>query len=364
MKHIFVLIVIGIFGIAGVLLLIYTPQQAYSPVLSATDEILSPSVSFYDLVVKDTPADRVNTSGALLSPDIFFDSYVPDSKSDNIRSIIATGDVLLARSVNARTVGRKDFTWPFHKTYQILRDADITLINLETPLVEPCPVRTDGMVFCGDRANIAGLEFAGVDVVNIANNHIGNYGEEGVRQTIESIQTVGMQTSGTPHVSVADIRGLKFAFIGFSEFPQTGILSADVKNVIEHVRKAAGTADVVIASFHWGTEYTRIPTEFQKQLGRLAIDQGADLIVGNHPHWWQPVEIYNGKLIMYSHGNFVFDQEWSEETKVGIVGKYYFFDDQLIDAEFFPVRIVDYGQPYFLEGEEKIKVLNQLSSGI
>jgi poly-gamma-glutamate synthesis protein (capsule biosynthesis protein) len=91
-------------------------------------------------------------------------------------------------------------------------------------------------------------------------------------------------------------------------------------------------------------------------LGRFTIDSGADLVIGNHPHWIQPVEIYKGKLITYAHGNFVFDQEWSLKTKQGVIGKYTFYGKELADVEFFPVQIENYGQPYFLE-EENAKVI-------
>jgi poly-gamma-glutamate synthesis protein (capsule biosynthesis protein) len=94
----------------------------------------------------------------------------------------------------------------------------------------------------------------------------------------------------------------------------------------------------------------------------LAIDAGADLVIGNHPHWIQPVELYNGKLITYAHGNFVFDQEWSLETKQGVVGRYTFYDTQLVDVEFLPVLIENYGQPHFLMGAEKQFILDHMYS--
>ncbi len=356
MKHIVVLLFVGILGIATTLFLVYKPDPS-SDVLSAEDTVASPSQSFLSLFQN---AEEPPPS-ALTLEKIFDNQIQSTSTPDHVRIIVATGDVLLARSVNAKTVSRNDFTWPFHKTYQKLRDSDITIVNLETPLLEPCQITTDGMSFCGDRRNIAGLEFAGIDVVNIANNHIGNYGDEGVKQTIETIQDVGMYVSGTPDISVVDVRGMKVAFVGFNTiFPDThGTLWANDITVADTIRRASESADIVIASFHWGIEYTRQPSDEQKRLGRLAIDSGADLVIGHHPHWWQPVEIYKGKLITYSHGNFVFDQEWSAETKEGIVGKYYFYDDQLIDAEFFPVRIQEYGQPYFLGGEEKEKVIGE-----
>jgi poly-gamma-glutamate synthesis protein (capsule biosynthesis protein) len=117
---------------------------------------------------------------------------------------------------------------------------------------------------------------------------------------------------------------------------------------------------VVIVQYHWGTEYITPPEERQKSLGRLTIDSGADLVIGNHPHWIKPIEFYKGKLITYGHGNFVFDQEWSQKTKEGVVGKYTFDGRDLVDVEYMPVEIINYGQPYFLEGSKKKQILDEM----
>jgi poly-gamma-glutamate synthesis protein (capsule biosynthesis protein) len=116
----------------------------------------------------------------------------------------------------------------------------------------------------------------------------------------------------------------------------------------------------VVVSFHWGVEYVTEPTQRQIDLAHLAIDAGADIILGNHPHWVQPVEIYKDKCIIYAHGNFVFDQEWSEETKRGVVGRYTFYEGKLVDVEYLPIRIVDYGQPYFLKGTEAEQIMKHM----
>ncbi len=84
------------------------------------------------------------------------------------------------------------------------------------------------------------------------------------------------------------------------------------------------------------------------------------MIIGNHPHWIQPVEIYMGKLITYAHGNFIMDQEWSLKTKQGIVGKYTFYKEKLVDVNFLPILIENYGQPKFLEENEKEKILEEM----
>src|SRR5690606_15540647 len=99
--------------------------------------------------------------------------------AEKTTTLIATGDVLTARMVNIKSLQTQDFTWAFAHTYERLAQADLTFINLETPLIQNCPTKMTGFIFCGDPRHVEGLQKAGVDVVNIANNHIGNYGLEG-----------------------------------------------------------------------------------------------------------------------------------------------------------------------------------------
>lgn len=272
---------------------------------------------------------------------------------DQITTLAVTGDVLLARSVNQKMVSRNDFTWPFLKTFEKLRQADITFINLETPLIADCPPRDDGMIFCGDPKGVAGLQSAGVDVASIANNHIGNWGEDGVVETASLLTNSGIAVAGFEHPQVLEKNGIKFAFLGFNAVGKQPLVdNYSPELLIQRITDAKKLADVVIVQFHWGEEYRHEPTDFQERVAHEAIDAGADLVVGNHPHWVQPIEWYNGKLIVYSHGNFVFDQMWSEETRLGVVGWYTFRDKQLDRFEFLPVKIEDYGQPRWLEGSE------------
>lgn len=273
-----------------------------------------------------------------------------------IRTIIATGDVIPARSVNSRVLQVRDFKWPYLKTADFLKVADITFINLESPLIDNCPVTNKGMVFCGDSKNIEGLLYAGVDIANLANNHSGNYGFEALKSTAGLLNKSGIQVTGFDGVQVINVRGIKFGFLGFDDIGNP----ASEEKIKADIIEAKKRADVVVAAFHWGTEYKDQPDKRQVFLGHLAVDAGADLVIGNHPHWIQPVEIYKNKLITYAHGNFIFDQEWSLKTKQGVIGKYTFLDDKLTDVEFFPVLIEDYGQPRFLEGEEKNRILEDM----
>ncbi len=274
--------------------------------------------------------------------------------ADRVRTLVATGDVLLARQVNILIQQKNNPHWPFEKTVDLLTNADVTYINLETPLIANCPISNSGFVFCGDTRNVQGLLFAGVDVVNVANNHASNYGEDGVEETVQLLERNNMIVSGVHGPVYKTIRGVTFGFVGYNEVnKQAGIAdTADEERMRMEIQQARQIADVLVVQFHWGVEYTHQPTTNQRRLARFAIDQGADIVIGNHPHWYQAVEFYRNKFIMYSHGNFIFDQMWSQKTREGVVGKYTFYDSELIDVEFIPIFIEEYGQPRIIADQK------------
>ncbi|HYD35727.1 MAG TPA: CapA family protein [Vitreimonas sp.] len=349
---------IGIAGLIVVLGLLSVSWRFYDSQPIPLDFSALAPVASLTPIVPETFAPQPPSLAQLLDNDV---TWTTTLSAERVTTLLTTGDVLTARSVNARTVRDQDFTWPFVKTADKLQQADITYINLETPLVSACPVTVTGMIFCGDFRNIEGLLFAGVDVVNLANNHAGNHDAEGVEETVAELEKNNLLVSGVHGPVYLTKEGRTFAFLGYNEVDiQPGINLAKDELIQQEIKAARQQADIVIVQFHWGIEYTHQPSSNQKRLARLAIDEGADIIIGNHPHWFQPVEFYKGKLITYSHGNFVFDQMWSEETRTGIVGKYHFYDHHLIDAEFLPVYIEEYGQPRWLEGSHKEAVLDKL----
>jgi poly-gamma-glutamate capsule biosynthesis protein CapA/YwtB (metallophosphatase superfamily) len=272
--------------------------------------------------------------------------------SDKVRVLIATGDVIPAREVNYKMVTHHDWLYPWRQTADYLQSGDLLYINLESPLIAGCPIIHGGFTFCGDARAIQGLDFAKVGVANIANNHFTNFGPTGVNATILLLAQHNIGVSGLGHWVIRDIRGVKFGFVGFNGIG-THIDRAEMKREIAIVR---AQADVVVVAFHWGKEYELVPMvgagiapDDPREIGHLAIDDGADLVIGNHPHWVQGVEIYQGKLITYAHGNFIFDQMWSQETREGVVGRYTFYGTQLIRVDYRPVLISDYAQPSWLD---------------
>jgi poly-gamma-glutamate synthesis protein (capsule biosynthesis protein) len=202
-----------------------------------------------------------------------------------------------------------------------------------------------------------------VDVATLENNHIGNYGHRGIAETVRHLEGAGIAWADRRTAAVLEVRGLRFGFLAFNGVGQR----IDREAMVEAIGALRPRVDVVVAAFHWGAEYVRLPRaapgiaeDDPVEVAHRAVEAGADLVIGNHPHWVQAVEVYRGKLIAYSHGNFVFDQMWSRETRVGVIGRYTFYDDALVRAEFIPVLIEDYAQPRPLEGEEARTVLEAM----
>jgi len=272
-------------------------------------------------------------------------------------TLITTGDIIPARTVNFKMAQYNNFPYPFEKTAEFLKTSNLTLINLEAPLIKNCPLTNTGMIFCGDKRFVEGLIYADIDIVNLANNHALNYGIEGVNQTINLLNKNKILFTGFPinELTVKKIKDNKLGFLGWNLLNDFSEIE-----VLDTIKKAKEKVDLLIVSLHWGAEYEYYPSPWQKDLAHKIINQGADLIVGNHAHRIQPIEIYKNKLIIYAHGNFIFDQEWSQETKTGFITKIVFYQSKIVGLEVLPVFISDFSQPAFLEGEKKEQVINKL----
>jgi len=286
----------------------------------------------------------------------------PKMKQEETWTLIATGDVIPARSVNTQTLKRNDFTWAWKNIAPILKKGDITLINLESPLITGCQATEEGMKFCGNPRHIEGMVYAGVDVASLANNHVGNYGREGIQETTDLLEKNGIAVTGTdiqPYITT--VKNVRVGFLAYNDigYKEDGIAWADTGTMKKEIQETKEKTDVVIVSMSWGVEYTDKPSTRQQELAHDAIDFGADLVIGNHPHWIQIGEKYNNGYIMYAHGNTIFDQMWSEETKKGVVGIYTFVGKNLTNVAFIPTYIKEYGQPMILEGAEKEKILER-----
>jgi poly-gamma-glutamate capsule biosynthesis protein CapA/YwtB (metallophosphatase superfamily) len=279
-----------------------------------------------------------------------------------MRVVLATGDIMPSRLVD-QSIRRHGPDHPFVHVHEVLHHADLVLANLEAPLAARCRLVTTGNTFCGLPAFAQAMANAGIDVVTLENNHVDNYGRSGLSETKHHLEAAGIDFATASRLAVRDVRGLKIGILAFNGVGRR----FDGPRIRERIRQSRPLVDLLLVAFHWGKEYVSLPEpcpatapDDPRLIGRIAIEHGADLVIGNHPHWVQGVEFWNGRLITYSHGNFVFDQFWSTETRQGIIGKYTFFDTALIAVEYLPVFIDESAQPRPATGEEGAPILRRM----
>lgn len=291
-------------------------------------------------------------------------------------TLIAVGDMMLSRTV-AKRMREHGADYPFLETQTFLNSADITFGNLETPITPGEPVKAFEMSFRADPEAARALKNAGFDVVSLANNHTPNFGAQGLEDTFgylrdEGIAYVGagMNATEAAQPALVSANGIRFAFLAYNdddvvpreyeatEAPGTAFMR--IERMQEGVRRADVYADIVIVSMHSGTEYEPEPNPSQVEFARAAIDAGADMVIGHHPHVVQTMEYYKDRPIFYSLGNFVFDQMFSRETREGLAIKAVFSKEGLKDISYHPVLIEDYAQPRLLEGDDMEAVIARL----
>ena len=157
----------------------------------------------------------------------------------------------------------------------------------------------------------------------MANNHIFDFGKVGIEESRKALKKAGVDWFGDPldkdkksfiyHTDPLNLVGKSVAFVGFNQF--LGVDS--IENTVEEIKKRKFDGDIVVVFSHWGDEYVSA-NDFQKNTARGFIDAGADLVVGAHPHVIQESDVYKGKMIYYSLGNFIFDQWWNSDVKKGM----------------------------------------------
>jgi poly-gamma-glutamate synthesis protein (capsule biosynthesis protein) len=172
------------------------------------------------------------------------------------------------------------------------------------------------MRFTFDAKVAQALADAGFGAVSLANNHIYDFGREGIASTVAALDAAGVASFGAPgraQVATTSIAGRELAFVAFNEF----MGEANPERAISDIWKARKAADFVAVYAHWGEEYAA-ENAYQRALAHRFIDAGADMVVGAHPHVIQGHEAYQGGHIYYSLGNFIFDQYWKEEVRTGL----------------------------------------------
>ncbi len=286
-------------------------------------------------------------------------------------SFCAVGDILLDRGIR-KTILEHGVDYPFELITPLIREFDLALCNLE------CPVSSGGAstgkVYCfrADTQFFAGVKNAGFDIFSLANNHIIDWGLAACIDTRDMIERCGLIAVGagatdddarTPRIVRKN--GLTFAFAAYVGKPLAGMLPAgparsSCEEIVEEIEQVRDQVDFVIISMHWGTEYVHIPEKHQVEWAHRMIDAGADLVIGHHPHVLQSFEVYKGRYILYSLGNFVFDQHHLYQRQSGVFSCV--FRKGCIDSvRFHPVLLQDF-RPGIASDTTRTQILSQISS--
>lgn len=258
-----------------------------------------------------------------------------------------------------------DYRYPFANVLSVLAADDLTIANLETTLTTVKHAQPEQIRFKGKPEYTAVLKEGSVEVVNVANNHSYDFGPKGYDETVAVLRAAGIGVGGNDHVDKRIVKGVEVVNIGYTG----GNLRSKAK-MMAMVKEHKRDDNLLFVSFHWGGEGINAPNNVQIKLGRAAIDAGADLVLGSHPHVLQSIEEYHGKHIVYSLGNFVFGGNGNPADKDSMIYQETFTEK---DGRFvptaqtiLPVRISgkknrnDY-QPVLLEGEEKARVLGRIA---
>ncbi len=233
-------------------------------------------------------------------------------------TLLAVGDIMLGRNVE-NLMNKNGDDYPFVYVEQLLLDADITLANLEGPVVEnhkQTPSLSTHFEF--DTRVPLVLAANHIDIVSLANNHTFDLGANGYLQTTEYIKKAGLSYFGHPfafsdaYVIRKTVKNQKFIFVGFN-ITNPNFNFTKAQEFVSGIQRSHG--DFLIAVIHGGDEYKLTSNNMQKNFYRKLIDVGVNSVIAHHPHVVQEIEVYNGKAIFYSLGNFIFDQYFSQDVQ-------------------------------------------------
>lgn len=267
-----------------------------------------------------------------------------------------------------------DYSYYFSKVKYLFDNDDYSYVNLEGTLTTYNKKTEKKFNFKGDPKYVNILLEGSVEGVNIANNHSYDYGEIGYKDTKQHLSEAEIDYFGHDSVLIKEIKGKRIAFVGYNGVNLIVDKDDMMANTIKQLKEIE-KVDLVIANFHWGIEYSHQVTDVQKKRAHLAIDSGADIVIGSHSHCLQGMEEYKGKYIVYSLGNFVFGGN-SNPKQIGreclIVKMYFnFVDDvyqnikiKLIPCDISSTKSRNNYQPIPVTGKTKeqyLKTINKYS---
>ncbi|USK73872.1 CapA family protein [Peribacillus frigoritolerans] len=306
------------------------------------------------------------------------------TKSDQPLTMTMVGDVMMGRYVEEVTE-KHGYEYLFRYVKPYFSNSDYVSGNYEhTALKEEVsnykgadtPIRLNS-----NTSGVEAVKDAGFSVVSLANNHMMDYEEQGLLDTIDEFKSADMHYVGVGSntaeaknsIDYADVNGVRVATLGFTDVygkdavsknDKAGLLNSNPDLLFEMIGKARdakqGNADLVVVNMHWGQEYSTSTTDRQKDLAKAIIDAGADIIIGHHPHVLQSFDVYKDGIIFYSLGNFIFDQGWTR-TKDSAMVQYHLANDGKATIDVVPLQIEEATPRPATSSIDKSRVYRQLT---
>lgn len=252
----------------------------------------------------------------------------------------------------------------FQNVKDVFEKDDLTIINMEGTLTDLTTRKDKQFAFKGDPEYVKVLTNGSVEAANMANNHSYDYGEESFKDTVNILEKNKIRTFGDDETVIIPVKGVNVGIFGIYELDDHEERVPQVKSDIAKLKKDG--ADIIVAVFHWGNELERVPDDNQVMLAHLAIDEGADVVVGHHPHVLQGIDTYKGKTIAYSLGNFCFGGNYHPTEMDTMIFQQKFMIDtskKITDSEInvIPCSVSSESdcnnyQPTILEGDEAKRV--------
>lgn len=294
-------------------------------------------------------------------------------------TISAAGDCTLGtdegfnykRSFKGKYDAVQDPAYFFQNVQPVFAQDDLTIVNMEGTLTEETTREPKQFAFKGDAEYAKILTAGAVEAANLANNHSFDYGKKSYEDTITALEAEGISSFGYERTAVMDIKGVKVGLAGVYELAEHIDCKQDLLDNIASLKEQG--AQIIIVSFHWGQEKENVPSDVQVELAHTAIDNGADLVLGHHPHVLQGIEEYKGKNIVYSLGNFCFGGNSAPSDMDTMIFQQTFTvkDGKLQEdnvTNILPCKIssayeegYNNYQPILAEGEQKEKIFERLS---
>lgn len=277
------------------------------------------------------------------------------------QQILFVGDIMLDRNVEVLMKKNGD-NYPFEKIKDFLADQDLVVANLEGPIVKsPENFGDHALKFAFAFQTSSILKDNHINLISLANNHTINMGQKGLQETRDYLQADKIGAMGDPLLCTQDFIYAKdnLLFLGYNKTFSSGCPDQDILNGLKEA-KLKNPDKFIIVNMHWGKEYKTQNIEAQQILAHELMDNGADLIIGHHPHVVQNIELYKNKLIFYSLGNFIFDQYFSKNVQQGLAVGLEIYKDKLVYA-IYPLQSVK-SQPSLMADEDKTKFLADLAA--